>query len=102
MDAGESSRDGVDAVLEGVAARSAGQIGAENFPVALRVLPKGPRGQLARVYGFARFVDDVGDEAPGSAAERLRLLDLVERDVRALPDGAARLSAVLALRPVVE
>jgi len=37
-----------------VAARTAEQMSAENFPVALRLLPRGPRDALARVYGFAR------------------------------------------------
>lgn len=102
MGTGRSSRNGdvdADAVLAAVAEQAAAQMGAENFPVALRVLPKRPREHLTRVYSFARFVDDVGDEAPG---DRLRLLDLVERDVRALPEGAARLGPVAALEPVVD
>jgi squalene synthase HpnC len=98
MDAGESSCDAAT-VLQTMAARSAAQAGAENFPVALRVLPKRPREHLSRVYSYARFVDDVGDEAPG---DRLRLLDLVEHDVRALPHGDVRLSAVAGLRPVID
>jgi squalene synthase HpnC len=98
MEVGESSRDGAEAVLEHVAARSAAQMGAENFPVALRVLPKRPRAQLARVYAVARFVDDVGDEAAG---DRLRLLDLVEDDLHALGHGSARLAAVAGLQPVL-
>src|SRR5882762_8681951 len=63
------------AVLERLAAASAAQAGSENFPVALRVLPKDPRDKLMRAYAFARFVDDVGDEAPG---DRLALLDVIE------------------------
>ena len=92
-------RDGDWAVLEQLAARSSAQMGAENFPVALRVLPRRPREQLSRVYAFARFVDDVGDEAPG---DRGALLDLVEADVRALPAGRPVLPAVTGLRPVVD
>lgn len=103
MNAGERSRNGVDsdleALLESVAARSSGQAGAENFPVALRVLPKRPRAHLARVYAYARFVDDVGDRAPG---DRVALLDRVEQDVRALPEGRSRLTAVAGLGPVLE
>lgn len=104
MSAGELSRDGgdvpnaADAVLAEVAARSAAQSRAENFPVALRVLPKRPRGHLARVYAYARFVDDVGDEAPG---DRTALLDVIEHDVRALPTGGARLATVAGLRSVL-
>jgi squalene synthase HpnC len=74
------------------------QASAENFPVALRVLPKGPRASLERIYDFARFVDDVGDEAPG---DRLALLDQIELDVRRLPEGGARLAPVRALAPVI-
>ncbi|HEY3713532.1 MAG TPA: squalene/phytoene synthase family protein [Jatrophihabitantaceae bacterium] len=87
------------AVLERLAAASAAQAGKENFPVALRVLPKDPRDKLMRAYSFARFVDDVGDEAPG---DRLALLDVIDADVRALPSGRAVLPVVRALRPLVE
>lgn len=84
--------------LQRVASRSAQQIGAENFPVALRLLPRTPRDGLARVYGFARFVDDVGDESNG---DRLAMLDLIDADVRALWSGRAQLPPVLALAPYV-
>jgi squalene synthase HpnC len=51
-----------------VAAKASG----ENFPVALRMLPKSVRGHLTAFYGFARLVDDIGDEPlparyPGSS-----------------------------------
>lgn len=85
--------------LEDIAAQSALKIRGENFPVALRVLPAGPRDQLARVYAYARFVDDVGDTAAG---DRLALLDQIEADVRGLWDGGARLPAVAGLGPVVD
>ncbi|TDE35483.1 squalene synthase HpnC [Actinomadura sp. 6K520] len=52
---------------------------AENFPVATRLLPARYRAHLLNVYGYARLVDDIGDEAP--PAERTALLDLVERDL---------------------
>ena len=45
---------------------------------------------LARVYTFARFVDDVGDEADG---DRPALLEVVDADVRALWTGKASLAA---------
>lgn len=51
----------------------------ENFPVATRLLPARHRAHLLNVYGYARLVDDIGDEAP--AGERTALLDLVERDL---------------------
>ena len=59
---------GIDADLQALAE----QAKAENFPVALRIIPKKPRGYLERVYAYARFVDDIGDEAPG---DRRVLLD---------------------------
>jgi squalene synthase HpnC len=55
-----------------------------------------------RAYSFARFVDDVGDEAPGEPGDRLALLDVIDADVRALPSGTAVLPVVRALRPLVD
>lgn len=85
-------------VLERLAARSTAQMGGENFPVALRFLPRQPRAHLATVYAYARFVDDVGDEAPGN---RRALLDLLEQDLRALPEHRSTLPAVAALATVI-
>jgi squalene synthase HpnC len=85
-------------VLNQVAARGASKISAENFPVALRVLPRRVRDHLQRAYVFARFVDDVGDEAAG---DRLALLDEIDRDVQALPEGRATLAPVQGLLPLV-
>jgi squalene synthase HpnC len=98
MDDVQSPGEGAIGVLARVAAQSAGQMGAENFSVASRLLPSAVRGDLARVYAFARFVDDVGDEAPG---DRSPLLDVVESDVRALWNGEPALPVVSALKPVV-
>ena len=56
----------------------------ENFPVASRLLPRRERRHLLAVYGFARLVDDIGDEAPG---DRLELLDALERELDAVYDG---------------
>jgi squalene synthase HpnC len=97
--AGEPTRLGAHAVLERIAAQSDAQRGAENFSVAMRLLPRRPRAQLRRVYTFARFVDDVGDRAPG---DRRHLLDLVDEDLRALPHGGARLAAVRGLQSVLD
>ena len=49
-----------------------GQAAYENFPVALHLLPSGTRRDLLAVYGFARLVDDVGDEATGDRLAMLR------------------------------
>jgi squalene synthase HpnC len=85
--------------LAAVGAGVARQSSAENFPVALRVLPARPRAHLNRIYAYARFVDDVGDEATG---DRKRLLDLIDTDVRALRGGTPALRPVADLRPTVE
>jgi squalene synthase HpnC len=90
----------VSASATAIAAQAAGQAAAENFPVALRMLPRRYRRHLAAVYGFARSAD----KAP--AAERLSLLDELEADVARLyrpgpgADGP-RLSVVRALAPTV-
>jgi squalene synthase HpnC len=86
------------AELEAIAAHSAAQMSAENFPVALRIVPARARRHLHRVYGFARFIDDVGDTATG---DRLQLLDLVEAELRSLAAGTATLSPVRSLAPLV-
>ncbi len=54
------------------------QARAENFPVASLALPRRVRSHLLAVYGFARLVDDAGDEASG---DRLALLDELEADL---------------------
>jgi squalene synthase HpnC len=74
----------------------AAKASAENFPVALRVLPKRWRAHLSALYGFARLVDDIGDEPlPGLppdtdpeqvTATRLQLLDELAADVRRIYD----------------
>jgi squalene synthase HpnC len=64
---------------EAIGAAAAAQASGENFPVALRLLPGRYRRRLAAVYGFARAVDDMGDEAP--PGERARLLDALEADL---------------------
>ncbi|MBV8942183.1 MAG: squalene/phytoene synthase family protein, partial [Solirubrobacterales bacterium] len=56
------------------------QASSENFPVASRLLPRTVRADLFAVYGFARLVDDAGDEASG---DRLALLDELEGDLEA-------------------
>jgi squalene synthase HpnC len=55
-----------------------GKAKAENFPVALWLLPEKKREQLLAFYGFARFVDDVGDLSTG---DRLHELDWVEAEL---------------------
>jgi squalene synthase HpnC len=50
----------------------------ENFPVALRVLPRSLRDDLIAIYGFARLTDDIGDRYPG---DRLAALDWLESEL---------------------
>jgi squalene synthase HpnC len=51
----------------------------ENFTVANALLGRHRARHLTAIYGFARLVDDVGDEAAG---DRGALLDLVELELR--------------------
>jgi squalene synthase HpnC len=53
-------------------AHAVAQEQAENFPVALRVLPARLRADLQAVYDVLRLVDDLGDEAPGDRTAQLR------------------------------
>ncbi|WP_073390775.1 squalene synthase HpnC [Jatrophihabitans endophyticus] len=71
-----------------IAAGAARRMNGENFPVALRALPRAVRDDLAATYVFARFVDEIGDSAPGGPDARLALLDLVTADLDALPERA--------------
>ena len=57
------------------------QAGSENFPVANVLLGADVRRHLMAVYGYARLVDDVGDETAG---DRLALLDVVESELDAI------------------
>ena len=81
--------------LESVMARSAG----ENFPVALRLLPRAVRDHLRAIYGYARLVDNLGDEYPG---DRRAALDWVENQLDSLFAGAPRHEAFVQLAPTVQ
>jgi squalene synthase HpnC len=61
------------------------QAGQENFPVASRFLPARARRQLLAIYGVARLIDDVGDEAPG---DRLVLLDWLDAEIERAFSGS--------------
>ena len=60
------------------------QAAGENFPVASRLFPRALRPHLLAVYGFARLVDDLGDEAAG---DRLRLLAAVSAELDTIYAG---------------
>jgi squalene synthase HpnC len=72
----------------------------ENFPVALRVLPKTYRRHLTALYCFARLTDDLGDEAREGSGQadtglRLRLLDELTADVHRIYAGESAQSPVM-------
>lgn len=69
--------------------------GGENFTVASLFLPGRLRRHLRAIYGFARLVDQLGDEAAG---DRAALLDELERDLDLVYAGAPRHPV---LRPLV-
>ncbi|HVX43599.1 MAG TPA: squalene synthase HpnC, partial [Mycobacteriales bacterium] len=84
-----------EATLETIVDKS----GLENFPVASRLLPARWRRHLLALYGFARLVDDVGDEAPG---DRMALLDAIDTDLdRVVGAGTPHLSVLRTLEPTV-
>lgn len=90
MTAAEPSVQALDGVL--AKARS------ENFPVALGILPAQLRADLLAIYGYARFVDDIGDEPGIDTAVRFEMLDRVEADISRLFDGGTpTLPAIAAL-----
>jgi squalene synthase HpnC len=68
------------------------QAGAENFPVAGLVLGREARRHLLAIYGFARLVDDVGDEVEG---DRGAMLDEIERQLEMMRCGGRPIHPVL-------
>ena len=56
----------------------------ENFPVAMRAVGRENAAHLLAIYGFARLVDQVGDEAEG---DRPALLDALARELERVWDG---------------
>jgi squalene synthase HpnC len=77
--AGTSLLEAPELAAERIDARASG----ENFPVVSVLAPRWARPHLRAVYGFARLVDNLGDEAEG---DRAALLDELEREL----DGPAR------------
>ena len=71
------------AAPELAAARIDARARGENFPVASLLAPGWARPHLRAIYGFARLVDTLGDEAPG---DRLALLDELERELDGPPE----------------
>jgi squalene synthase HpnC len=96
----------VQTTAEQIGAAAGAKAAGENFPVALRLLPARYRQHLQAIYGYARAVDDMGDEAP--PGQRARLLDDLEADLGRLyrfqgtdPGPPPQLGVVRALAPLV-
>ncbi|HEV2592193.1 MAG TPA: squalene/phytoene synthase family protein [Gaiellaceae bacterium] len=70
----------------------------ENFPVALRILPRMLRRRLETIYGFARLVDDIGDEYTG---DRNAALDNLEADLHRAFAGNAQHPLLRRITPFV-
>jgi squalene synthase HpnC len=72
---------------------------AENFPVALRILPRRHRQHLLAVYDVARVIDDLGDRGHGDRRPALRAFD---EDLAALfGGGIPRTPVLMRLRPTM-
>ena len=67
----------------------------ENFPVASLLAPRWARPHLRAVYGFARLVDNLGDEAEG---DRRLLLAELEREL----DGPPRTDVMRRLHETID
>ena len=78
MMAPSSLLDAPELGLERIDARARG----ENFPVVSLLAPREARPHLRAIYGFARLVDNIGDEAGG---DRERLLNELERELDGPP-----------------
>lgn len=100
---GDSTRDapsvpaeaiGEHVGLDAVMARA----GGENFPVALRTLPAPLRRHLLAIYGYARLVDNLGNEYPG---DRSAALDWVDAQLDDLFAGTPRHPIFRQLAPTV-
>lgn len=61
----------------------------ENFPVASVLCPPAIRPAVVAIYGFARTADDLADEGPAGAEQRLQDLTDYRRDLMAVYAGAA-------------
>ena len=70
----------------------------ENFPVASLLFPRVLRPHLRAVYGFARLVDILGDEAEG---DRPALLDELEGEVEACYSGQPSWPVMQQLQPTI-
>lgn len=73
--------------------------GSENFAVASRLLPRASRAHLLAIYGFARMVDQLGDDTPG---DRLAHLDWLENELERAYRGHASHPVLVRLTPTLQ
>jgi squalene synthase HpnC len=74
------------------------QAEGENFPVALRVLPRRLRRGLVALYDYARYVDDLGDEFDGDRPAALARAAEIVRGGETGPDVPGPLAGAAVLR----
>jgi squalene synthase HpnC len=70
----------------------------ENFPVASLLFPRALRPHLRALYGYARLVDNLGDELEG---DRLGALDELEREGEACYSGEPTWPALRAVQRTI-
>jgi squalene synthase HpnC len=73
----------------------------ENFSVAPLFLPAAVRGDLLALYGFARLVDDIGDEMGETSATRLQALDWADDQIERAAVGEATHPVFRRLSPTI-
>lgn len=78
---------------------AAGVSKEENFPVASLLFPRAERAHIRALYGFARLVDDVGDELAG---DRVAALDHLAEELEAVYRGSPTHPVFRRLLPAVE
>src|ERR1700733_8411239 len=61
----------------------------ENFPVASWLIAPRHRGPILAFYNFVRTADDIADHATLPAAEKLKLLDLLDAGLAGKDDSDA-------------
>jgi squalene synthase HpnC len=83
--------DAPELAAERIDARARG----ENFPVVSLLAPRAARPHLRAIYGFARLVDNLGDEVEG---DRAVLLDELEREL----DGPPRTEIMQRLHTTIQ
>jgi squalene synthase HpnC len=70
----------------------------ENFTVASLLVGRRARAHLTAIYGYARLVDQLGDEVEG---DRLAILDAFEQDLHRVFDGEPHHPLLRRLVPTV-